>query len=183
MFFWLFKICALSSLHRGSLNYRFWFENSRGRLNGLRVTNSDSSVGKMRLKEQKSIFTGLWMSDDFSKPVGKSRSPKYPQGFFKNHNFMLFVIQQRTHAHSVFCLGVSRPFASDTSPKWVDREGLGKHRTGTRQDVYHQLKHRLQAPHKVKKVIFHPVVRTDGRTGIRLRAYQNFSDAWITRFS
>ena len=46
-------------LHRGSLNYRFYFENSRGRLNGLRVTNYDSSVGKMRLKVQKSIFTGL----------------------------------------------------------------------------------------------------------------------------
>ena len=42
------------SLHRGSLNYRFYFENSRGRLNGLRVTNYDSSVGKMRLKVQKS---------------------------------------------------------------------------------------------------------------------------------
>ena len=28
---------------------------------------------------------------------------------------------------------VSRPFASDTSPKWIDREGLGKRRTGTRQ--------------------------------------------------
>ena len=27
---------------------------------------------------------------------------------------------------------VSRPFASDTSPKWIDREGLGKRRTGTR---------------------------------------------------
>ena len=30
--------------------------------------------------------------------------------------------------------GVSRPFASDTSPKRIDREGLGKRRTGTRQD-------------------------------------------------
>ena len=26
------------------------------------------------------------------------------------------------------------PFASDTSPKRIDREGLGKRRTGTRQD-------------------------------------------------
>ena len=28
---------------------------------------------------------------------------------------------------------VSHPFASDTSPKRIDREGLGKRRTGTRQ--------------------------------------------------
>ena len=34
-----------------------------------------------------------------------------------------------------FCLGVSRPFASDTSPKRIDREGLGKRRTGTRQPL------------------------------------------------
>ena len=29
--------------------------------------------------------------------------------------------------------GVSRPFASDTAPKWIDREGLGKRRAGTRR--------------------------------------------------
>ena len=29
--------------------------------------------------------------------------------------------------------GVFRPFVSDTSPKWTDREGLGKCPTGTRQ--------------------------------------------------
>ena len=34
------------------------------------------------------------------------------------------------------CEGVSRPFASDTSPKRIDREGLGKRRTGTRQGIY-----------------------------------------------
>ena len=28
---------------------------------------------------------------------------------------------------------VFRPFASDTSPNWIDREGLGKRRRGTRQ--------------------------------------------------
>ena len=32
-----------------------------------------------------------------------------------------------------FCLGVSRPFASDTSSKWIDRQGLGKRRTGMNQ--------------------------------------------------
>ena len=31
------------------------------------------------------------------------------------------------------CLGVSRPFVSDTSPKCIDREGLERRRTGTRQ--------------------------------------------------
>ena len=41
-FFWLFNICALSLLQRGSRKYRFYLENSRGRLNGLRATNSDS---------------------------------------------------------------------------------------------------------------------------------------------
>ena len=57
--FLLYKICALALLHRGSLKY---FENSNGRLNGLRAANSDSSVGMMRLKEQKAIFTGLRMT-------------------------------------------------------------------------------------------------------------------------
>ena len=33
---------------------------------------------------------------------------------------------------------ISRPFALDTSPKWIDREELGKRRTGTGQ-VSHQL--------------------------------------------
>ena len=31
------------------------------------------------------------------------------------------------------CLGVSRPFVSDTSPKCIDQEGLERRRTGTRQ--------------------------------------------------
>ena len=31
------------------------------------------------------------------------------------------------------CEHVSRPFASDTSPKRIDQQGLGKRRTGTRQ--------------------------------------------------
>ena len=33
------------------------------------------------------------------------------------------------------CLGVSRPFVSDTSPKCIDREGLERRRTGTRQGL------------------------------------------------
>ena len=34
------------------------------------------------------------------------------------------------------CLGFPRPFVSDTSPKWIDREGLEKSRTGTRQGLW-----------------------------------------------
>ena len=35
------------------------------------------------------------------------------------------------------CLGVSRPFVSDTSPKCIDREGLKRRRAGTRQGTLH----------------------------------------------
>ena len=88
------KICALSLLHRGSLKYRFYFENSHCRLklhvwvkSQVGATNSYNSVGMMRFKEQESIFTGLWITFWWlSKPVGKSRSRKYPQGFEKNHH-------------------------------------------------------------------------------------------------
>ena len=31
---------------------------------------------------------------------------------------------------------VSRPFVSDTSPKWIDRKGLGKRRTGTMRGLW-----------------------------------------------
>ena len=33
-------------------------------------------------------------------------------------------------------MGVSRPFVSDTSPKCIDRDGLERRRTGTRQERY-----------------------------------------------
>ena len=49
---------------------------------------------------------------------------------------VIFEFQNVTHACAFcFCLGVSRPFASDKSQKRIDREleGLGKHSTGTRQ--------------------------------------------------
>ena len=56
--------------------------NIRGPFNGLRAANADSSVG-MRLKEQNQSPQDYELhSNDFSKPVGKSRSRKYPQGFF-----------------------------------------------------------------------------------------------------
>ena len=48
------------------------------------------------------------------------------KGFvFKKHNFRLF-----TTSTTYPGLGVSRSFASDTSPKSIDREGLAKRRTG-----------------------------------------------------
>ena len=37
------------------------------------------------------------------------------------------------------CENVSRPFASDKSPKRIDREGLGKRRTGTRQGGFYAM--------------------------------------------
>ena len=39
------------------------------------------------------------------------------------------------------CENVSRPFASDTSPKRIDQEELGKRRTGTRQKMTHETCH------------------------------------------
>ena len=42
------------------------------------------------------------------------------------------------------CLGVPRPFVSDTSPKCIDREGLKKRRAGTRQAGTYSLKRFLQ---------------------------------------
>ena len=99
----------------------------------------------MRFKEQKSIFTGLQRlnnirqqhSDDFSKLVGNSRSRKFPQEFTWFFSFCCLQhldFKKATHA-CAFCfwLGFSCSFTSDTSPKWIDREGLGKRRTGTRQ--------------------------------------------------
>ena len=50
-------------------------------------------------------------------------------------------------------------------------------------EIYHQVKHRLQAPHKIKKVILYWLLPVCGRTGVRLRDYQYFSDAWINQFS
>ena len=137
-------MCVLSLQQRGSLKYRFYFENSHGRLklwvkSQVGATNSDNSAEMMRLNEQKSIFTGLWITFGWlSKLVGKSRSRKYPRGFEKtiiDNILKSLEFQKATHACAFCsCPGVSRSFASGTSPKWIDRKGLGKRRTGTRQD-------------------------------------------------
>ena len=47
---------------------------------------------------------------------------------------------KNTHACALRdCLGVSRPFVSDTSPKCIDREGLERRRTGTRQHINYRI--------------------------------------------
>ena len=44
------------------------------------------------------------------------------------------MLKNKTNACAVcFCLGFLRLFASDTSPKQIDRKGLGENRAGTRQ--------------------------------------------------
>ena len=66
-------------------------------------------------------------SDNFSKPVGKSRSRKYPQGFLKTIisycllNRQSLEFQKATHT-CAFCFSLdnSCPFASGTSPKWIN---------------------------------------------------------------
>ena len=49
----------------------------------------------------------------------------------------VWTFQKCKNAHACAlrdCLGISRPFVSDTSPKCIDREGLERRRTGTRQN-------------------------------------------------
>ena len=147
IFFWLFKICtlrALSLLHTVSMKYPFWsecFENSRKTY----LVRMRSRM--IRLKEQKSIFTGLSMKilmafQSRQKSIYKLFR-KYLQGFFKSSIIACCFATSwapesptfPTHACAFcFCLGASRLFASDTSPKAIGREGLGKLRKGTRQN-------------------------------------------------
>ena len=65
--------------------------------------------------------------------IHKGDCPKSPVAYNIN---AIFEFQKATNACAFcFCLGVSRPFVSDTSPKRIDREGLGKRRTRTRQSI------------------------------------------------
>ena len=79
-----------------------------------------------------------WMSDSVPKTVPQFTSTKHLPSLppkLKMSN------KAPCHAANAFRVtwskgrseAVSRPFASDTSPKWMDREGLSKRRTGTRQ--------------------------------------------------
>ena len=128
--------------------YRFYFENSHRRLklwvkSQVGARNYDNSAGMMRLKEQKSIFIGLWITFWWlSKPVGKSRSRKYPQGFEKPSSTtswsLLNFKKQHTHAHSVFVQAfpdrsprVRHP-SELTEKDWENAvQGLGKTTTMT----------------------------------------------------
>ena len=57
------------------------------------------------------------------------------------------------------CEGVSHPFPSDTSPKRIDREGLGKRRTGTRQvPLQISLSLTVTAIFKALRKFFWPVI-------------------------
>ena len=114
----LLKICALALLHRGSLKY---FENSNGRLNGLRAANSDSSVGMMRLKEQKAIFTGLWITFWWLFKAQKSLSRKFPRGLFLKKDLISYCLkhhefQKATHT-CAFCFCCS-PRSELTERDW-----------------------------------------------------------------
>ena len=93
------------------------------------------------------IFIGLWITFWWLFKAGQQKSilqistrvvnnqNLLPPACFAAHNInVIFEFPKVTHACAFcFCLRVSRPFASDTSPKRIDREGLGKRRTGTRQ--------------------------------------------------
>ena len=74
---------------------------------------------------------------------------KYLQGFFQLSIIACclqrLALQKVRHFQKAtlacafcFCVGASRAFASDTSPKAIGREGLGKRRKGTRQDNLYQ---------------------------------------------
>ena len=109
----------------------------------------------IRLKEQKSIFTGLSMnvnSDGFSKSTKvdlQTISQISTRVFSIINNCLLFTTSCAPESPTFskgnarmrilfLSPGASRAFASDTSPKAIGREGLGKRRKGTRQDNLYQ---------------------------------------------
>ena len=59
------------------------------------------------------------------------------KGFLKTHNFLPFTTSWIPKSNALmrilFLFRSPRLCASDTSPKWIDGEGLGKRPTGTRQ--------------------------------------------------
>ena len=72
----------------------------------------------------------------FSLPLPSSllKLPNLPLFATSYKHPLSLPFENKTNACAVcFCLGFLRPFASDTSPKRIDREGLGESRTGTRQ--------------------------------------------------
>ena len=76
-----------------------------------------------------SIFIGLWITFSWLFKAGLQKST------LQISANVIFEFQKATHACAFcFCLGVSCTFALDTSPKRIDREGLGKRLTWTRQN-------------------------------------------------
>ena len=84
-------------------------------------------------------------SDDFSKVVIKSRSRKYPKGYFLKTIISCYLqhlkFQKARHACMrilFLSIGISCTFASDRSPKWIDRDGQKNAvHTGSRQWQLH----------------------------------------------
>ena len=144
MFFWLFKICALSLPQRRSLKYYFYFENSQS-FKWVKSCKLRSLSWNDGIEEAESIFTGLWITFwwlfkvRWQQPIRQISTRVFLKAIIScclQHGQHL-EFQKTTPAHAFcFCLGVSHSFASDTSPKWIDREGLGKRRTGSRQRMF-----------------------------------------------
>ena len=68
----------------------------------------------------------------------KSRGGFNPANWRKPHRILFalslgLIIPRGQFVSGHVVLAKPRPFTSDMSPKWIDREGLGERRTGTRQ--------------------------------------------------
>ena len=197
MFAWLFRICALSLLHRGSPKFRFYFEISRGRLNGLRAKNSDSSVRMIRLKEQKSVFTGLWMTFWWLFKAFRQKSLYYFANIHKGFKTMISYCLQhleelqkvrqysKSNATCAFCscLGVSRPFASDTSRSELTEKALEKAVQGLGKQVT-TIDHEWSQVKIPKKyyadIIMTSLLQSFIKLSLFNRKYNLFGDSTIT---
>ena len=98
----------------------------------------------------------------------------------------IFEFQYATHACAFcFCLGVPRPFASDTSPKRIDREGLGKRRTGTGQQQADLLQDRFDSSVvKCITLLFNLFCSNDGKqvASFRCPFYRTFTVALVVHY-
>ena len=141
-FIWKYVFLVIQNLRskfttQRSLKYCFYFENSRS----FKWVNS-CKLWRMRLKEkdqssQDYAWTTFWW---LFKAGRQKQIPQISTRVKKKSSCLQHGqhLEFQTHVWAFcFCLDVSRPFASDTSPKWIDREGLGKRRTGTGQVSSH----------------------------------------------
>ena len=128
------QIAGLQSPHHASFNFwrtfHFWPNSSGESERQLwRLSDISGTVGKKWKPRSSGIFP-TYENQAFSEGYSRARLFidyfSWPCELFKN-----------AHACALRdCLGVSRPFVSDTSPKCIDREGLKRRRTGTRQSQY-----------------------------------------------